>query len=114
VFSFLFSPRPRTPAENLPISSSLTVRQERLAQLQACQQEIQQEIHAGMVGERVPVLVEGGARSGEGVFMGRAPGNHLVHFSGHAGMVGRILPIEVSSCTPNALYGAVARNLYSQ
>jgi tRNA-2-methylthio-N6-dimethylallyladenosine synthase len=112
LFSFLFSPRPRTPAENLPIGSSLAVRQERLARLQTRQQEIQGEIHTAVVGERVPVLVEGAARSGEGVFVGRAPGNHLVHFSGHAGMVGRILPIEVSSCTPNALYGAVACDLH--
>ncbi len=113
LFSFLFSPRPRTPAQNLPIGSSLALRQARLARLQARQQEIQEEIHTGMVGERVPVLVEGRARSGEGVLVGRTLGNHLVHFSGHAGMVGRILRIEVSSCTPNALYGAVAPDLYS-
>lgn len=108
VFSFLFSARPGTPAEHLPIGTSLTVRKGRLARLQGRQMEIQAEIHADMVGERVMVLVEGNARTGEGVLLGRTPGSHLVHFSGHDGMIGRILPVDVSSCTATALYGSVS------
>lgn len=95
------------------MNSSLAARQECLARLQARQQEIQAEIHAAMVGQRVPVLVEGTARSGEGVLLGRTLGNHLVHFSGHNGMVGRILPIELTSCTATAVYGTVATQFHS-
>jgi tRNA-2-methylthio-N6-dimethylallyladenosine synthase len=106
-FSFLFSPRPGTPAEHLPLGSSLKERQARLATLQNRQQEIQEEVHAALVGRQVAVLVEGTARTGEGVYVGRTAGNHLVHFPGHDGMVGRTLPIALDSCTPNALYGSV-------
>ena len=106
-FSFLFSPRPGTPAEHLPVGTSLAARQARLARLQGRQQEIQHQVHTALVGSRVDVLVEGTARTGDGVYVGRTPGNHLVHFAAHQGMVGRTLPVALESCTPNALYGTV-------
>jgi tRNA-2-methylthio-N6-dimethylallyladenosine synthase len=113
-YSFLFSPRPGTAAEKMPLEVALPERQARLARLQARQQTIQEEVHAALVGECLPVLVEGPARSGEGVFVGRTPGNHLVHFSGNGGMTGRILPILARSCTPNAVYGELSPDLRIQ
>jgi tRNA-2-methylthio-N6-dimethylallyladenosine synthase len=105
VYSFLFSPRPGTTAERMEDTVPLERKREWLARLQGRQQVIREENHSAMEGRTVEVLVEGRARSGDGVYAGRTPHNDLVHFAGHDGMVGRILPIQIDSSSPNALYG---------
>ena len=105
VYSFLFSPRPGTTAERMEDAVPLECKREWLARLQGRQQVIQSENHQAMEGRTVEVLVEGRARSGDDVYAGRTPHNDLVHFAGHDGMVGRILPIQIDSSSPNALYG---------
>ncbi|MGD8375590.1 MAG: tRNA (N6-isopentenyl adenosine(37)-C2)-methylthiotransferase MiaB [Acidobacteriota bacterium] len=107
VFSFVFSPRPDTPAAQMADDTPPEVNRERLARLQARQLEIQAEIHAGQVGARLPVLIEGPAKSGDGVFVGRSPEGFIVHFPGHDGMRGRTLPVTIGSVTAQALYGEV-------
>jgi tRNA-2-methylthio-N6-dimethylallyladenosine synthase len=85
------------------------VKDARLQHLQRRQQEIQAELYSRQLGRTVPVLVEGPAKFGEGVYSGRSPQNFVVLFSGHEGMVGRILPVSIQSVTSLALYGEVDR-----
>jgi tRNA-2-methylthio-N6-dimethylallyladenosine synthase len=108
VFSFLFSPRAGTVAEGMEDTLPLEVKLSRLARLQERQRAIQMEIHTGLVGRALDVLVEGPARTGEGIYTGRSPENFLVHFPGHDGMIGRGLPVSIDSCTPLAVYGNAA------
>jgi tRNA-2-methylthio-N6-dimethylallyladenosine synthase len=109
VYSFVYSPRPGTVAARLEDPTPAAVKDARLQHLQRRQQEIQAELYSRQLGRTVPVLVEGPAKFGEGVYSGRSPQNFVVLFSGHEGMVGRILPVSIQSVTSLALYGEVDR-----
>jgi len=109
VYSFVYSPRPGTVAARLEDPTPAAVKDARLQLLQRRQQEIQAELYQREIGRTVQVLVEGPAKFGAGVYTGRSPQNFVVLFSGHEGMVGRILPVVIRTVTSLALYGDVDR-----
>ncbi|MDR1498298.1 MAG: tRNA (N6-isopentenyl adenosine(37)-C2)-methylthiotransferase MiaB [Puniceicoccales bacterium] len=63
-----------------------------------------------LVGTEQEVLVEGRARRGEGVFMGRNRGNRKVLFPGTADMEGRLLPVRISRATTTVVFGDVVKH----
>jgi tRNA-2-methylthio-N6-dimethylallyladenosine synthase len=107
VYSFAYSPRPRTSALLLGDPVPEPVKLRRLAELQARQKEIQERRNAARVGTRVEVLVEGRRVKNAGEWSGRAPDNRIVNFSGDAAP-GRIVRVEVTRSSAYALYGRVA------
>ena len=105
-FSFLYSPRPGTPALRLLDDAvPAAVAQARLERFQARQREIQLQEHAAMVGREVRVLVEGPSAHDEGVMCGRTSSFKMVNFPGEPGLTGRWADIRVTRGFANTLRG---------
>ncbi|MBO7410822.1 MAG: tRNA (N6-isopentenyl adenosine(37)-C2)-methylthiotransferase MiaB, partial [Ottowia sp.] len=77
-FSFIYSPRPGTPAADLPYNTPHAVKLARLQALQAALQTHVDAISASRVGTVQRILVEGAARRGAGELMGRTFCNLIV------------------------------------
>jgi tRNA-2-methylthio-N6-dimethylallyladenosine synthase len=104
-FSFVYSPRPGTPAANLRDGVPAAVKAQRLEILQARIRLLDAEYKQRMVGSVQRVLVERPARKGEGDMAGRTPSNRWVNFAGTPDLVGRFVDVRVTATTPNALRG---------
>ncbi len=104
-FSFLYSPRPGTPAANLPDTTPVTVKKARLAELQSRIEEQAQAISRQMIGTVQPVLVERTARKNERQLAGRTANNRVVNFDGPAALIGRFTEVMITEALPNSLRG---------
>ncbi len=106
-FSFIYSPRPGTPAAKLHDSISMAVKKQRLQILQDRIQLQAQAISNAMVGTRTPVLVVGHARKDKTELTGRTENNRVVNFKGDEALIGQIVPIKITACMRNSLRGEV-------
>ena len=113
-FSFVFSPRPGTPAANLADATPQDLKLKRLQQLQALIETNVQRISAKRVGTLQTILVEGPSRrpgpSGAAELMGRTECNRIVNFDGgpqSARLVGQMLELRISQALPHSLRGEV-------
>ena len=113
-FSFVFSPRPGTPAANLADDTSQDLKLKRLQQLQALIEGNVQRISAMRVGTLQTILVEGPSRrpgpSGAAELMGRTECNRIVNFDGgpqSARLVGQMLDLRITQALPHSLRGEV-------
>ncbi|MYA18214.1 MAG: tRNA (N6-isopentenyl adenosine(37)-C2)-methylthiotransferase MiaB [Gammaproteobacteria bacterium] len=108
-FSFIYSPRPGTPAASLPDDTPLAVKQHRLSVLQA-QLRRQAAAHAhAMVGTRQRVLVTGRSKRDPGQLAGRTENNRVVNFPAPepraTASIGDFAVVEVTEALPNSLRG---------
>ena len=104
-FSFIYSPRPGTPAAELPDG---VAQEKKLERLQALQAQIQAQAHAAserMVGTVERVLVEGPSKKTAAELAGRTGNNRTVNFRGSADMVGRFLPVRIVAARTHSLRG---------
>ncbi len=106
-FSFIYSPRPGTPAADLEDKVDQVTKLKRLARLQKTIQDHAFEISRSMVGTRQKVLVEGPSRKDPSEFAGRTENNRVVNFAGHARMVGQMIELDIVQANPNSLRGEV-------
>ena len=109
-YSFIFSPRPGTPAAALADDTPHSVKLGRLQRLQERLEEQLRTIAQSLVGTTQRVLVEGPSRraGSQGLeMMGRTECNRVVNFSGDATMIGRMLPIRVTQAMAHSLRGEV-------
>jgi len=107
-FSFIYSPRPGTPAAALP---DATPHEVKLARLHELQQMIERQAHAiseGMVGTLQRVLVEGPARRDPDELSGRTDSNRVVNFSGPRHLIGAFMAVRVTAALPHSLRGELA------
>lgn len=104
-FSFLYSPRPGTPAANLPDPTPLAVKKERLARLQARIEEQARAISQRMVGTTQRVLVDRPARKDGRQLAGRTENNRVVNFDGPRGLIGHFADVVITEALPNSLRG---------
>ena len=104
-FSFLYSPRPGTPAANLPDATPLPVKKARLAQLQSRIEAQAQAISRQMIGTVQPVLVERTSRKNERQLAGRTANNRVVNFDGPAALIGQFTEVMITEALPNSLRG---------
>ncbi len=107
-FSFIYSPRPGTPAAFLPDDVPMAEKKRRLEHLQATINASAARIAAAMVGTVEPVLVEGPSRKDPRQVSGRTENNRVVNFDGDASLVGRIVDIAITEALPNSLRGMLA------
>jgi len=104
-FSFLYSPRPGTPAAELPDPVPQAEKHERLLRLQA-QLEVQAAaVSAGMVGSMQRVLVEGPSKKSTAELAGRTANNRVVNFPGEAGLAGRFADVRITAALSHTLRG---------
>jgi tRNA-2-methylthio-N6-dimethylallyladenosine synthase len=104
VFSFKYSPRPKTAAGGWADDVPDEEKGRRLTELQERQRQIQLRRNQALVGREFEVLVEGyQPRLGQAV--GRTTSNRVVNFAGEAGWEGRYLDVRVTAAGPNSLIG---------
>jgi tRNA-2-methylthio-N6-dimethylallyladenosine synthase len=109
-FSFIFSPRPGTPAANLPDDTPHEVKLRRLQHLQATVEENVHRIGESRVGTVQRILVEGASRKSAAELMGRTECNRIVNFdAGPLGerLVGQMIDVRITQALPHSLRGAV-------
>ncbi len=104
-FSFLYSPRPGTPAANLPDATPIPVKKARLAQLQSRIEAQAQGISRQMMGARQRILVERLSRKDGRQLAGRTENNRVVNFAGPATLIGQFVEVVITEALPNSLRG---------
>ena len=104
-YSFMYSPRPGTPAANLRDSVPADVKHERLARVLERVRHHDNAYRHALVGSTQKVLVERAARRGEGDVAGRISANRVVNFPGSTESVGQFVDVQITEATPNALRG---------
>jgi tRNA-2-methylthio-N6-dimethylallyladenosine synthase len=109
-FSFIFSPRPGTPAANLADETPHAVKLERLHAVQALLNSQVEAISQSRVGTVQRILVEGPSRKSAEELMGRTECNRIVNFPtgpGRDRLVGQMLDVRIVSALPHSLRGEV-------
>lgn len=106
-FSFIFSPRPGTPAASLPDELDLPARKSRLARLQERINAQAAAISERMVGTVETVLVEGPSRKQSRELAGRTENNRVVNFPGDPGLIGRFVDVVITAALSHSLRGRV-------
>jgi tRNA-2-methylthio-N6-dimethylallyladenosine synthase len=106
-FSFIFSPRPGTPAAALHDDTPQDVKLKRLYRLQAAIDANVRAISASRHGTVQRVLVEGASRKDATELMGRTECNRVVNFKGQPRLVGRMVDLKITEAQQRALRGEV-------
>jgi tRNA-2-methylthio-N6-dimethylallyladenosine synthase len=108
-FSFIYSPRPGTPAANLHDDTPREVKLKRLQHLQATIEENVQRISESMVGKVERILVERPARKDPNELAGRTQNNRVVNFpapaESHARLIGQMIDVKIVHAYPHSLRG---------
>ncbi|MCJ0762030.1 tRNA (N6-isopentenyl adenosine(37)-C2)-methylthiotransferase MiaB [Variovorax terrae] len=108
-FSFIFSPRPGTPAAALQDDTPHEVKLRRLQHLQATLDESVRAISASRQDTVQRVLVEGPSRKDPAVFTGRTECNRLVMFPGQPRLTGQMVDVHITEATQRWLRGEVVQ-----
>ena len=109
-FSFIFSPRPGTPAANLHDDTPHEVKLKRLQHLQAAIEQNVRAISASRVGTVQRLLVEGPSRKNAAELMGRTDCNRIVNFDGGpngARLQGQMIEVQITAALPHSLRAQV-------
>ena len=106
-FSFIFSPRPGTPAANLPDDTPHTLKLKRLQQLQTAIDDSVRAISASRLGTLQRILVEGASRKDPTELMGRTECNRVVNFQGQARLIGQMIDVRITEAGQRSLRGQV-------
>jgi tRNA-2-methylthio-N6-dimethylallyladenosine synthase len=104
-FSFIYSPRPGTPASQLPDNVPMDVKKQRLNILQNRISLNTKAISESMVGTTQTILVTGPSRKNPDKLSGRTENNRVVNFIGNHNLIGRLIPIKITEALPNSLRG---------
>jgi tRNA-2-methylthio-N6-dimethylallyladenosine synthase len=109
-FSFVFSPRPGTPAAALEDDTPQEVKLKRLQHLQATIEANVQRISASRVGTVQRILVVGPSKKDPNELMGRTECNRIVNFPGGpqpTRLVGHMIDVTITQALPHSLRGEV-------
>jgi len=106
-YSFMYSPRPGTPAAALAAQVPAAVKAERLAMLQACLAEQQVAFNHEAIGRTLSVLLERRGRK-PGQLVGRSPAMQAVHVTAGEDLLDRIVEVRIIGAGPNSMAGELA------
>ena len=106
-FSFIFSPRPGTPAAALRDDTPHAVKLKRLQHLQAVVEDNVRRISADRLGTVQRVLVEGPSRKDAAELAGRTECNRVVNFKGPIRLAGEMVDVRITETNPHSLRGEV-------
>jgi tRNA-2-methylthio-N6-dimethylallyladenosine synthase len=104
-FSFLYSPRPGTPAANLPDETPNEVKSERLRRLQSLLDRQYHDASQAMMGTVQRVLVESVSKRRNFELAARTANNRIVNFAGDPGLIGSFVDVRISEVVSHALRG---------
>jgi tRNA-2-methylthio-N6-dimethylallyladenosine synthase len=106
-FSFIYSPRPGTPAANLGDTTPQDLKLKRLMRLQKRIEAQAMTISEAMVGSTQRVLVEGHARKNAEELAGRTENNRVVNFAGQGRLIGHFVDVRITAALPHSLRGEI-------
>jgi tRNA-2-methylthio-N6-dimethylallyladenosine synthase len=109
-FSFIFSPRPGTPAANLEDSTPHEIKLSRLQHLQATIEANVAKISQSKLLTEQRILVEGPSRKNSKELMGRTECNRIVNFDGGPQaerLIGQLIDVRITQALPHSLRGEV-------
>lgn len=109
-FSFIFSPRPGTPAANLPDDTPHEIKLRRLQRLQAAITENTKRYSEQMLGTVQRILVEGPSKRNADELQGRSENNRVVNFDGgpnSARLIGQMIDVRITRANAYSVRGEV-------
>ena len=104
-FSFIYSPRPGTPAANLPDETPMEVKKQRLKILQDRILMNALRYSQAMVGSTQRILVTGLSKKSKQELAGRTECNRVVNFQGPEELIGQFVSLAITEAQPNSLRG---------
>jgi tRNA-2-methylthio-N6-dimethylallyladenosine synthase len=104
-FSFIFSPRPGTPAANLPDDVPMEVKKQRLQLLQNRLLTQALRYSEALVGTTQRVLVTGPSKKDTQQLAARTECNRVVNFDGPSSHIGQFVNVLITEALPNSLRG---------
>ena len=104
-FIFKYSPRSGTPAAELEDNVPQSVKDDRNQILLRLLERQSLRRNNSLVGTVQEILVEGPARKGEGMYMGRTRGFRKVIFPGSERLVGELVPVRIDESSVTTLKG---------
>ncbi|HBC3365589.1 tRNA (N6-isopentenyl adenosine(37)-C2)-methylthiotransferase MiaB [Vibrio parahaemolyticus] len=108
-FSFIFSPRPGTPAADYPCDIPEQVKKERLYELQQTISAQAMRYSRLMLGTEQRVLVEGPSKKNLMELRARTENNRVVNFEGSADLIGQFVDVKITDVFANSLRGELVR-----
>ena len=105
LFTFIYSPRPGTPAAKLPDPVSRAEKQVWFDRLLDAQNRISGELHRAYVGKTLRVLADGESGDPDWPLSSRTAGGRLVHLRGDGSLIGRYVEAKITGSNTWALFG---------
>ncbi len=107
-YSFIYSPRPGTPAASLADDVSMETKKQRLSILQTRLLQQAREISDSMIGKKSVVLVTGRSKKDPEELTGRTECNRIVNFKGASESIGTLVPVMLTEIRTNSMRGMLA------
>jgi len=104
-FSFIYSPRPFTPAAELSDDVTMKIKKQRLEILQSQINKYSASISQAMVGTKQKIIITGKAKKNSKQLTGRTENNRVVNFIGDTKLIGQIVEVVITEALPNCLLG---------
>ncbi len=104
-YSFIYSPRPGTPAASMQDDTPMEVKRARLYRLQELINAQARAISEAMLGTTQRILVEGPSRKDGHELSGRTENNRVVNFKGGERLIGQLVDVRITEVLPNSLRG---------
>ena len=105
LFTFIFSPRPGTPAATMEDPTPKEEKNRRFDRLCSVQNRISEEIHASYIGKTFRCLIDGTDKE---YLTARTEGGRLVRLMGDKALIGTFCPVTVTGSTTWSLTGQLA------
>jgi tRNA-2-methylthio-N6-dimethylallyladenosine synthase len=107
IFSFRYSPRPRTAAAKTEDSVPFAVKRDRLLAVQDIQKQIQLEHNSSLIGKTEKVLCIGKSKKDHRRYSGRNEAYQVVNFHSDLDVIGQFVDVRITSCGPYSLSGEI-------
>ncbi len=107
-FSFLYSPRPGTPASFIEDNTPHHIKQARLKKLQTINNAQGDAISRAMLGTEQRVLIEGISRKDDRFIVGKADNNRIVTIAKNVNLIGQFVNVKITDVSnPKRLIGKI-------
>ncbi len=106
-FVFIYSPRPGTPAADLPDDTPAEVKVKRLQQLNALIDAEAGRINQSMVGTVQRAIVEGVSRRDPNEMVARTDNNRVVNFVGQPRLLNQMIELRITEALNHSLRGEI-------
>ena len=105
LFTFIYSPRPGTPAASMDDPMPREEKLRNFNRLTALQDQISEEKHRAYVGQTVRCLLDGLSDDSRWDLTARTPGNRLVRVVGDRGALGQFRDVRITDANKWSLFG---------